>query len=69
MNNSYLGCRDAAADRDGCNPGTRMGNICYRAVHTKSQWRKVNTHQSLSAAVTGKDGAAGLFARKVRINY
>ena len=46
-----------------------MGAIHYRAVHTKSQWRKVNNHQSLAAAVTGKDGAAGLFARKVRINY
>ena len=46
-----------------------MGNINYRAVHTKSMWRKVNTHQSLESAINGKDGAVGLFARKVRINY
>jgi len=32
-------------------------------------WRKVSTHQSLESAINGKDGAAGLFARKVRINY
>jgi len=43
--------------------------IHYRAIHTKSLWRKVNSHQSLHAAVSGKDGAAALFARKVRINY
>jgi 5-methylcytosine-specific restriction protein A len=46
-----------------------MGNINYRAIHTKSLWRKVNTHQTLESAINGKDGAAGLFARKVRINY
>jgi hypothetical protein len=46
-----------------------VGNINYRAVHTKSLWRKVSTHQSLESAINGKDGAAGLFARKVRINY
>ena len=45
------------------------GTINYRAIHTKSLWRKVNSHQSLHAAVSGKDGAAALFARKVRINY
>lgn len=27
------------------------------------------SHKSLDAAINGKDGAAGLFARKVRINY
>lgn len=46
-----------------------MGNINYRAVHTKSLWRKVNTHQSLDSAINGKDGAVGLFAKKVRINF
>lgn len=46
-----------------------MGNISYRAVHTKTLWRKVNSHESLESAINGKDGAAGLFARKVRINY
>lgn len=43
--------------------------IRYRAVHTKTAWRKVNTHRSLEAAIEGKDGAAALFARKVRTNY
>ncbi|MGH2567809.1 MAG: hypothetical protein ACRDGA_05675 [Bacteroidota bacterium] len=46
-----------------------MGNVNYRAVHTKTLWRKVGNHQSLDSAINGKDGAAGLFARKVRINY
>ncbi|MBK6280838.1 MAG: hypothetical protein IPF57_23245 [Gammaproteobacteria bacterium] len=46
-----------------------MGSINYRAVHTKSTWRKVVTHKSLESAIYGKDGAVGLFARKVRINY
>ncbi|WP_373975846.1 hypothetical protein NT239_03525 [Chitinibacter sp. SCUT-21] len=46
-----------------------MGNINYRAVHTKSIWRKVSNHQSIESAINGKDGATGLFARKVRINY
>lgn len=45
------------------------GSIHYRAIHTKSLWRKVNSHKSLDGAINGKDGAAGLFARKVRINY
>jgi 5-methylcytosine-specific restriction protein A len=46
-----------------------MGSINYRAIHAKSLWRKVNTHQSLESAINGKDGATGLFARKARINY
>jgi hypothetical protein len=46
-----------------------MGIVNYRAVHTKSLWRKVNSHQSMESAIYGKDGAAGLFARKARINY
>lgn len=45
------------------------GSIHYRAIHTKTQWRKSRGHQSLESALHGKDGAAGLFARKVRINY
>ena len=46
-----------------------MGKIHYRVVHTKSMWRKVNTHKSLESAINGKDGAVGLFAKKARINY
>ena len=45
------------------------GSINYRAIHTKNMWRKVGTHTSLENAILGKDGAAGLFARKVRIDY
>lgn len=43
--------------------------INYRAVHSKTVWRKVATHRSLESAIHGRDGAAGLFARKVRIDY
>jgi len=46
-----------------------MGSINYRAVHAKTLWRKVNSHQSIDAAINGKDGAAGLFGKKARINY
>ena len=46
--------------------GTR---VCYRTIHTRSLWRKVNNHKSLESAIHGKDGAAGLFAHKVRISY
>jgi hypothetical protein len=46
-----------------------MGTIHYRAVHTHSPWRRVNTHRSLAAAVHGKDGAAALFSGRARINY
>jgi hypothetical protein len=45
------------------------GPIMYRAIHTKSMWRKAGNHTSLENAILGKDGAAGLFARKVRIDY
>jgi len=38
-------------------------------VHTKSPWRKVGHHKTLEAAIDGKDGAAGLFAHKARIDY
>jgi hypothetical protein len=43
--------------------------INYRAVHTKTRWRKVNSHGSLESAISGVNGAAGLFAGKVRIDY
>jgi hypothetical protein len=46
-----------------------LSQIRYRAVHTKTLWRKVNSHRSLEAAVNGKDGAAALFAGKARISY
>lgn len=43
--------------------------VNYRAVHTKSPWRKARGHKSMESAIYGKDGAAGLFAGKVRIDY
>jgi len=43
--------------------------VNYRAVHTKSAWRIARGHQSMENAIYGKDGAAGLFARKARIDY
>lgn len=43
--------------------------VNYRAVHTKSAWRIARGHRSMENAIYGKDGAAGLFARKVRIDY
>lgn len=45
------------------------GAINYRAIHTRNLWRKVGNHTSLEKAILGKDGAVGLFARKVRIDY
>lgn len=43
--------------------------IRYRAVHTKTKWRRVNTHASMDNAIHGRDGAAGLFTGRVRINH
>lgn len=48
---------------------TSTGSVLYRAVHTKTAWRKVNTHTSLNNAIYGKNGAAALFAGTVRIDY
>jgi len=46
-----------------------LETIQYRAVHTKTNWRKVGRHASMDNAIFGRDGAAGLFAGKVRISY
>lgn len=43
--------------------------IQYRAVHTRTSWRKSGGHASMENAIFGRDGAAGLFAGKVRIKY
>lgn len=43
--------------------------IQYRAVHTKTRWRKAGGHGSVDRAVYGRNGAAGLFAGKVRTDY
>jgi hypothetical protein len=50
-------------------PSESTAPVHYRAIHTKTSWRKVDRHKSIDAALHGKDGAAALFAGKVRINY
>lgn len=45
------------------------GKILYRAVHTKTAWRKVNSHHSLHAALSGSRGARALLAGKGAIDY
>lgn len=47
----------------------RSGQIFYRAVHTKTAWRKVNSHQSLAAALTGPRGAQVLLSGRGAIDY
>lgn len=59
----------AASLPEGRPSGSSDLRVHYRAVHTKSLWRKVDRHRSIAAALEGKDGAAALFARKVRIDY
>ena len=56
------------ADAD-TNRETAVMPVNYRAVHTKSAWRIARGHKSMENAIYGKDGAAGLFAGKIRINY
>ena len=43
--------------------------VFYRAIHTRTLWRKVGSHLNLEKAIYGVDGAAGLFAHRVRIDY
>lgn len=53
-------------------PQVRASNgakVNYRAVHTKTKWRKANNHGSLDSALSGPNGATALFAGKVRIDY
>lgn len=41
--------------------------VQYRAVHTRSPWRKVSIHKSVKSAVDGKDGAKALLLQKGRL--
>lgn len=41
--------------------------VRYRAVHTRSPWRKVQIHKTLENAIDGKDGAKALLLRKGRV--
>lgn len=41
--------------------------IHYRAVHTRSPWRKVGIHKTLDSAIDGKDGAKALLLKKGRV--
>lgn len=50
-------------------PPIASGKVHYRAVHTKTKWRKATNHSSLESAIRGANGAAALFRRKVRIDY
>ena len=43
--------------------------IFYRAIHVKTAWRKVNSHQSLDSALTGRRGARALLVGKGAIDY
>ncbi|WP_205624843.1 hypothetical protein [Ralstonia mannitolilytica] len=47
----------------------RQGSIFYRAVHATTAWRKVNSHHSLTSALTGPRGARVLLAGKGAIDY
>jgi|JI10StandDraft_1071094.scaffolds.fasta_scaffold08664_9 hypothetical protein len=60
-----------AAAKTAHNPSIaeEKATIYYRAVHSKTRWRKVNSHGSLESAISGVNGAASLFAGKVRIDY
>ncbi|MFZ1499232.1 MAG: hypothetical protein WAT33_05340 [Giesbergeria sp.] len=49
--------------------GFAGGKVHYRAVHTKTRWRVVNSHQGLDSAIHGTNGAHALFRGKVRIDY
>lgn len=42
-----------------------MGNIHYRAVHTRAPWRKVENHQTLTNALHGPKGARSLLSGRI----
>jgi hypothetical protein len=44
-------------------------SINYRAIHSRTGWRKAFNHKSIDSALNGVNGAAGLFAGKARIDY
>ena len=46
-----------------------MGQILYRAVHTRAPWRKVSSHKTLESALNGPNGGRSLFERRNRIDY
>lgn len=50
-------------------PASTGGKVRYRAVHTRTTWRRVNNHGSLASAIHGPNGAVALFRGKVRIDY
>ncbi len=43
--------------------------VFYRAVHAKTRWRPARGHKSLDSAIYGTNGAAALFAGRVRTDY
>jgi hypothetical protein len=50
-------------------PTDSLEAIQYRAIHTRTSWRKAGGHASMENAISGRNGAAGLFAGTVRIKY
>jgi hypothetical protein len=45
------------------------GNVNYRAIHSRTAWRRAGNHKSVESAIRGPNGAAALFAGKVRTKY
>jgi len=58
-----------AADSTPARSPAASGKVYYRAVHTKTKWRKAANHSTLESAIRGANGAAALFRGKVRIDY
>jgi hypothetical protein len=50
-------------------PTDSLEAVQYRAIHTRTSWRKAGGHASMENAISGRSGAAGLFAGTVRIRY
>lgn len=46
-----------------------VDNVNYRAIHTRTAWRRAGNHKSVESAIRGPNGAAALFAGKVRTDY
>lgn len=45
------------------------GIVNYRAIHTRTGWRRAGNHKSEESAIRGPNGAAALFAGRVQTDY
>ena len=62
--------RPTSSDESRTIAGTSAkGNVNYRAIHTRTAWRRAGNHKSVESAIRGPNGAAALFAGKVRTRY